>query len=296
MTDHPVIDLGSNLEENLQRWSRALRGGGSKLTVFNIIYSGKRRLWTARGIAAASKGALSSKRATEAGKRLAGDGLIRQVPKAWPVVYEKLPNVHHYKRRILAYVKDRKRREALPTKRKSTITIRMRAQVPKTHRAIEITVDDIDQFSRVRKHAGGPGVSKALPEKTFKKGLKKIFRESGVFPDWGGETNDFFTNKLRIKGRRYSAAFALKGPGVGVSTMAPGKWGKRGNQIQKLVDTPAQIFILQFEGQIDEDSRTQLRKLTALKAREEGDSFYYGFIDRDDSLRLRKAYPNYFRP
>ncbi len=43
---HPVIDLGSNLEENLVRWARALKGGGHKLEVFNIIYSGKRQRWT----------------------------------------------------------------------------------------------------------------------------------------------------------------------------------------------------------------------------------------------------------
>jgi len=76
--------------------------------------------------------------------------------------------------------------------------------------------------------------------------------------------------------------------------MTPAKWGKQGNQIQRLVEAPARVFFLQFEGQIDEYSRDQLKKLTAQKANEEGLKLFYGFIDRDDSLRLRRAYPQYF--
>jgi len=135
---------------------------------------------------------------------------------------------------------------------------------------------------------------KPLPERRFKSGLQKIFKDTGKYPDWGGERDDFFTNKLRMKGKRYAAAFALKGPGVGVKVMHPGKWGKRGNQIQRLTSTPAQIFFLQFEGQIDEDSVEQLRKLTQLRSQQEGQKVFFGYIDRDDSMRLRAAYPKFF--
>jgi hypothetical protein len=83
MTD-PVIDVGSNLEENLKRWSRALKGGGDKLAVFQVIYSGKRRRWTAKEISKYINGAISPKRVTEVGKRLVGDTLVRHFPTSGP--------------------------------------------------------------------------------------------------------------------------------------------------------------------------------------------------------------------
>jgi hypothetical protein len=101
----PVIDVGSNLERNLDRWSRALKGGGDKLSVFKIIYSGKRRRWTAKQISEALDGKVSPKRVTEVGKRLAGDTLIHQVPDEYPVIYEKRDDVHHYKKNILSRAK-----------------------------------------------------------------------------------------------------------------------------------------------------------------------------------------------
>jgi hypothetical protein len=105
---NPVIDLGSNLQANLKRWARFLRGGGAKLSVFNVIYSGKRKTWTAKEIADALHGTVSAKAVTMAGKKLDGEGLIRQVPDKWPVAYEKLPNVHHYKQSILSLLKQEK--------------------------------------------------------------------------------------------------------------------------------------------------------------------------------------------
>jgi hypothetical protein len=96
-------------------------------------------------------------------------------------------------------------------------------------------------------------------------------------------------------GKRYSAVFALKGPGVGVRVVTPGKWGKQGNQIQRLVNAPARVFLLQSELQIDQYSIEQLKKLTEHKANEENRKLFYGYIDPHDSTRLRKAYPEAFR-
>jgi len=39
-----------------------------------------------------------------------------------------------------------------------------------------------------------------------------------------------------MDGKRYGAAFALKGPGVGVKIVTPGKWIKQATQIQRLVE------------------------------------------------------------
>lgn len=291
----PVIDLGSNLEENLQRWSRALQAGGCKLAVFTTIYSGKRSRWTAKEISSYLKGKISPKRVTECGKKLVGDGLARQVEGIYPIVYEKIPDVHHHKAAILRLVCNRSKRESLPTKRSTRVDVRIGRSREKRWRVREITVDDIDQFKRVNKVVSGGPALKPLPEARFKKGLQRLFDDFGSYPDWGGEKNDFFTDRLRLGGKRCSAAFALKGPGAGVKTIYPGKWGKRGNQIQHLADSPARVFILQSELQIDEDSIDQLRKLVEHKAQAQRDRLFYGSIGPDDSRRLRRTYPAYFK-
>jgi hypothetical protein len=293
----PVLDLGSNLEENLKRWSNALGGLGAKLAVWEVIYSGKRKHWTAKEIADECKSTLSAKRVTMAGKRLVGDELIRQVPDVFPIVYEKIPAVHHYKNRILALLYNKTKRDALPTKRsRAHVTVNVKNSHTKQGEAVEITIDDIDQFKRVRRlNKNSQKPLSPLPESRFKKGLQRLFRNYGEHKDHGAEIDDFNTNQLRMAGKRYSVAFALKGPGAGVKVLEPGKWGKQGNQIQRLLQAPARVFLLQSELQIGEYSIDQLKKLTEHRAHQEKRKLFYGYIDPHDSTRLRKAYPNAFK-
>ena len=293
---HSVIDVGSNLSENLERWSGALARGGDKLEVFNVVYSSKRTRWTAKEISQKLAGAISPYQVPHLGKKLVGDGMLHQVPGSWPVIYTKIPEIQHYKRRILALVKNASRRRALATKRKPQVNVKVHVSGRSTvlRRAVEITIDDIDQFARVRKSKKKSPSLRPLPERKFKRGLLKLFGETGKFPDSGLERDDFITNKLTIKGKRHTAAFALKGPGLRAKTMNPARWGKRGNQIQKLVSAPADAFILQAEKQFDEDSLEQLQNLVAHKAAQQHRTLYYGHIDRADSLRLRCAYPKSF--
>jgi hypothetical protein len=72
------------------------------LAVFKIIYSGKRREWTAKEISDRLHGEITQKRVTEVGKKLVGDALVNQLAGVFPVVYEKRSDVHHYKTKILA--------------------------------------------------------------------------------------------------------------------------------------------------------------------------------------------------
>lgn len=291
-----VSDVGSNLNENLERWSGALARGGDKLKVFKVVYSSKRKQWSAKEISQALRGAIHEYKVPNIGKKLVGEGILNQVPYSWPVIYTKIHDIQHYKRRILNLAKNDRKRGALPTKRKPRLTVKVnvRATSSKPANAVEITIDDIDQFARVRRKTEKLGLLKPLPESRFKRGLSKLFGETGNFPDSGVERDDFITNKLTIKGRRRTAAFALKGPGLKAKTMTPAKWGKRGNQIQKLVSAPAQVFVLQAEKQFDEDSLEQLQNLVEHKATRQHRTLYYGHIDRTDSLRLRRAYPAFF--
>jgi hypothetical protein len=294
---HPVIDLGSNLPENLERWSNALKGLGAKLDVWKVIYSGKRKHWTAKEISSKLKGKISPKRVTEVGKQLLGDGLVDKVRGSHPIVYEKIDDVHHHKRHILTLVYSKAKREALHTKRSRThVTVNVKHAKVKHDEAVEITIDDIDQFKRARPlNKSNQKPLSPLPESRFKRGLQRLFHDHGVHKDHGAEIDDFFTSQLRMEGKRYSAAFALKGPGAGVKILEPGKWGKQGTQIQRLVQAPARVFLLQSELQIGEYSIDQLKKLTEHKANQENRKLFYGYIDMHDSTRLRRAYPEAFR-
>jgi hypothetical protein len=293
---HSVIDVGSNLNENLERWSAALARGGDKLSVFNVVYSSKRKQWTAKEISEELDGAIHPYKVPDVAKKLVGDGILHQVPGAWPVIYTKIPDIQHYKTRILTLVKNGRKRRALPTKRKPQLSVKVHVSGRPTTlgRAVEITIEDIDQFTRVTKKKKEARLLKPLPEEKFKRGLLRLLGETGEFLDSSIERDDFITNKLTMKGRRHNAAFALKGPGDKVKIMNPAKWGKRGNQIQKLVSAPAQVFILQAEKQFDEDSLEQLQNLVEHKAARQHRTLYYGHIDRTDSLRLRGAYPEFF--
>ena len=84
--------------------------------------------------------------------------------------------------------------------------------------------------------------------------VRRSIGETGSFTDWGGERNDLFTSKIHLKGKRRAVAFAFKGPGTS-GALTPRKLGKNGDQIQRLFLSPAEVFVIQYHGQI-ECSRT----------------------------------------
>ena len=154
-----------------------------------------------------------------------------------------------------------------------------------------ITVDDIDSFREVRK------IDKNLVEKIVPLDLEEdkigyylaeIIGDEYSHKHWGGEKSDFFTTRLVIKGKRVPAAFLLKGRGTkGKLTIK--KCGKNGNQILNLLDEPAEVYIVQYVGEIDSDVVKLLEKLVAEKSRK-GKKLYYCIMDGIDTARVLVAY------
>jgi len=66
--------------------------------------------------------------------------------------------------------------------------------------------------------------------------------------------------------------------------------GKHGDQIQRLFDSDAQVFLVQFEGEISESVIQQLRKMAVAKSVEDRRTVFYGVIALEDSYRLRLKY------
>ncbi|MGA9507748.1 MAG: hypothetical protein WBV55_03780, partial [Candidatus Sulfotelmatobacter sp.] len=125
-----------------------------------------------------------------------------------------------------------------------------------------------------------------------KKGIVKLLGEQLDPKDWGGELNDVFTTRMTVNGKRKRAAFALKGPAK-KGALVPKMMGSNGDQVQRLFASPAQVFFVQYEGEIKESIVDLMARLAIAKAVTEGE-VYYGTIDLVDTYRLRIAYPKAF--
>jgi len=90
------------------------------------------------------------------------------------------------------------------------------------------------EFERMR------GVS----EQAVKELLCQLLGEHAVPNDWGGEESDVFTANLSVGGQRTTAAFLLKGP-ARFHPMKPTDLGKNGDQLYRLFNIPARVFVVQ---------------------------------------------------
>jgi len=167
----------------------------------------------------------------------------------------------------------------------------IKLEAPKEAQYEFISVDSIDSFSRV-KVIDESTVKNFVPlnmsERKIKEHLAEIIGEKYIQRDWGGEKSDFFTTRLTIKGKRIPAAFLLKGAGTkGKLTIK--KCGKQGNQILRLLEEPAELFVVQHVDEIDSDVTNLLEKLISEKSRK-GKKLYYTLMDGIDTARVLLAY------
>lgn len=157
--------------------------------------------------------------------------------------------------------------------------------------SLSLTIDDIDSFAQVRQ-VNRESVQQELPLEASEAQIKHLFHSivEDPFPkkDWGGEQNDIFTSRLVLDGQRRYAAFFLKGPATkGKLTIA--KCGKNGDQLQRLFQSPAEIFIIQYNGEVDERVIEEAKqKVENLRLR--GREAVFTVIDGYDTARLMFAY------
>ena len=290
----PVSDLASNANENIHHAATALGKSADRRKVFEAVYTGKRQIKTVDEISEAT--GLVRKRVLEEGKKLVSEQVIAQRKKDGQVAYEKIDFFHHHKKRILALTGSKARLDALPTKRNalrvsaSTIEVRM---APQRAQADFITIDDVDSFRRAWAKDATTSLS-SVSEARFKHGVQHILGQSGTFKDWGGEKNDLFTTRVKIGLKRFPTAFAFKGPAT-KGKLTPAKLGKNGDQVQRLFESPAQVFLVQYHGTIDESVTQLMFQLAIAKSLMTGQRIWYGIIDGQDSRRLTLGYPSSFK-
>ncbi len=290
-----VVDIRANLNENILHASTIIGKSKDRRRVFEAIYRGKMEVKTVDDIARET--GLSRIRVLQEGGKLHANQIVEKTKKNNQTAYKKDATYTHHKKKILSILDNPRNASKLPTKQKpqatsSTYRIVISGKKPKI---TAVTVDDIDSFHNVRKFSkidGSLNLEKT-PEQQIKTGLQRIIGETQTFKDWGGEKNDLYTNKLWFKGKRRTAAFALKGKAT-KGTLTPGKMGKNGDQIARLVGSAAEMFFIVYHGKIDESIVSQLETF-ALGKSLAGKAIWYGVIDGDDLNRLYQAYADYFR-
>lgn len=83
-----------------------------------------------------------------------------------------------------------------------------------------------------------------IPEHKVKELICRLLDEHDIPKDWGGEESDLFSGRLLIGGERKTSAFLLKGPAK-FHPMTPRDLGKNGDQIYRLFNIPAQVYVIQ---------------------------------------------------
>lgn len=151
---------------------------------------------------------------------------------------------------------------------------------------LRLPVQDIDQFSATD-FLWTPSQNefkrlKDVPEKTVKELICRLLGEAEVPKDWGGEEADLFSSNLSVAGKRFSAVFLLKGP-ARFHEMTLADCGKNGDQIYRLFNTPAEVFVVQHCHKISPAVR---KTVEAYALSQYSRSCRYTLIDGYDTARI----------
>ncbi len=158
-----------------------------------------------------------------------------------------------------------------------------------------LAVEDIDSFSKVR--GVTPSIVAPLlkngylniAEDTVQEALEQILEVAFHKKDWGGEGNDLYTANFLIGGVRKPTAFLLKGKGLKKKRMEIKDCGKNGDQVQRLFQSPASLFVIQFVGIISEAVIHHAHgEIARLKM--QGREAQFLIVDGQDTARLLYDY------
>lgn len=284
----PVTDLLSNWNDQMKNAARILGRSKHRQAIFARVYRGKKQVKTIREIMNST--GLSQIHVLKEGGKMAG------------LLFDKVPGGYRKKAEfaarylnILELARNKKKLERLPTKTSPHVKGNAKFSVtfPRSgQNAKFISIDDIDSFSKIRSQSLARKILSPLPERKLKGAFAKIIGEQGSFKDWGGERSDLYSTKLRIGSRRVRAAIAFKGKATR-GKLVPGKMGKNGDQINRLFDEPAQVFLVVYGGQIDSSIISQMQAF-AIGTAITGRRVWYGVVDNSDISRLASAYPKFF--
>jgi len=283
-----VSDPRSNDREQIEYAARKVGTSIFRQSVFEAICKGKKKEKSITELTLITK--IDRKRVLEEARKLHNSEVLKQVKTGFDPIYEKDNFYCSHTKQILRLARSSQARKKFPTKRNiknngDFIKIKIPINLAKFER---IFIDDVKSFSKVKQIGSQAYVLRN--EKDIKQLFIRILKEKGKFTDWGGEINDLFSH-VKIKNKKLTVAFAFKGKGKS-GKLTPGSMGKNGDQIQRLFTSSAEVFFVQYVGQIDESVLSLMEKLAIAKSYLLQKKIYFGIIDGSDTSRIFEAYSN----
>ncbi len=208
----------------------------------------------------------------------------------------KIPRIDGAIPRELAHISEVLRRdglEALPRDAVSLGTPQLAAKLSRPR----VFIDDIDSFAEVGRISAADvsdllddAVYLDMLENDIQVALEAILAVPFHKKDWPGEENDLYAD-IKLDGKRIAAAFALNGRGKanGMRILHPKHCGKNGDQIGRLFQSPAQLFVIQFVGEVAEAVIKEMEE-KAMYRQLRGQEAHYCVINGQDTARLLRAY------
>lgn len=290
----PVLtsDFASNANEQIAHVAKKIGRSPQKRAVFEVVYSHKAKARTVDEIVARTR--LTRIQVLKIGSALDGIAFDRIILNG-KIAYARRREYHAYKSQILDLAGNLKKAAKFPTKRKVTVNLPKSVFLSISRaKAKRIYIDDVTSFGKVKRVKNAGSISASISEDQFKCGIQLIIGEPGEFTHWPGEKWDLYTSRLILKGKRVTAIFALKGPGL-KSKLTLGNMGKNGNQLLHLFQEEADAFFVQHWREIDPDVVDMMHRAAVAKSVSSGRQIWYGTIDGKDSQRIVVAYPRQFR-
>jgi len=158
----------------------------------------------------------------------------------------------------------------------------------------QIFWEDVDSFSRARKVKASKERYLNLLEIDVKKAFLSLIGEPNIHKDSSVEMSDIFTPRIKLNGENISTAIALNGRGKFKTKKKEGIFeiadsGKNGNQINRLFEEPAKLFILQCVGQFSNYVCDEMYAHAYKKSKGGKEEIYYCLIDGNDTDRIIRA-------
>lgn len=153
----------------------------------------------------------------------------------------------------------------------------------------EMTWSDIEQFSPANDDWSPTQKElqqlRDVPEKSIKALIAELLGEHAP-KDWSGEESDLFSSNLLVRGNRQTGAFMLKGP-ARFHPMTVSDCGKNGDQIHRLFNAPADIYVVQHCHMITPAVRSYVEAMALRRAFVK--PCHYVFIDWIATAKLLRA-------
>ena len=287
-----VTDRSSNNADQIVLAATIIGRSKQRQKVFLALHQGKK---TKSVTELMNITKMSRVRVLQETAKLSSNSIIKQDREGKETCFTRYSFFMLNRDKILKLAGNKQAIAKIPTKTHPKIdsNINITLSIPKNQVSIQqITIDDIDSFEKVRNVPHTQEI-KPLPEKAVKMGIQRIVNEPGVFQDWGGEIDDFFSTRLVIGKARKTVAIALKGQAT-KGILTPKKMGTNGDQIQRLFRAPAEVYLVEYWNAIDEAVVELMKVFATTKSYSEGRKIFFGIIDGQDTARLVAAYPDAF--